>query len=99
MGVIPQACAEWCSKGRRIRGCQFSFACEGGRQGGPIDTAAWTRASRVASQVMTGDAVGDRRATNYHTAAVAPLWDRSIAKLMVIGRHIFFGGPAETTPQ
>ncbi len=72
-------------------GCQFSFACEGARQAGPVSAVAWARADKVAQQVMAGEAAGDIRATHYHTAAVSPLWDRSIAKLAQIGRHIFFG--------
>jgi spore germination cell wall hydrolase CwlJ-like protein len=72
-------------------GCQFSFACEGNRQGGPIQPAAWQRASDIAQRVMAGAASGDPRATHYHTAAVAPSWDRTIARLSQIGHHIFFG--------
>jgi hypothetical protein len=100
-GRYPASLCGVVFQGASRPGCQFSFACEGGRQGGPIDAAAWTRAGRIADSVMTGQAMGDPRATHYHTAAVAPAWDRTIAKLAQIGHHIFFGGsePQPTSMQ
>jgi hypothetical protein len=97
-GRYPKSLCGVVYQGSSRPGCQFSFACEGDRQGGPVQRAAWDRAAAVASKVIAGAAVGDLRATNYHTTAVAPLWDRSIAKLAQIGRHIFFGGRELSQP-
>jgi hypothetical protein len=96
-GRYPASLCGVVFQGASRPGCQFSFACEGGRQGGPIDSTAWARAGQVAGNVIAGQAAGDLRATHYHTAAVAPAWDRTIAKLAQIGHHIFFGGSEAPT--
>lgn len=87
-------------QGAQRPGCQFSFACEGAAQTGPIDSRAWSKASTIASRMLQDDArAGDvGGATHYHTAAVAPAWDRQLREITRIGRHIFFAAEGRSEP-
>ncbi len=76
---------------KRSTGCQFSFTCDGVadvvRSG-----AAWARAQRVASLVLTTRARKrvSRGATHYHAASVHPYWASSMVRVARIGSHIFY---------
>ena len=71
--------------------CQFSFACDG-RRLRVREAEAWTEASRIAEDVLAGKTwladIGD--ATHYHANYVRPRWARSLRKIDVIGKHIFY---------
>ncbi len=71
--------------------CQFSFACDG-RPLRVREAEAWTEASRIAEDVLAGKTwlagIGD--ATHYHADYVRPRWARSLRKIDVIGKHIFY---------
>ncbi|HUO53304.1 MAG TPA: cell wall hydrolase [Rhodoblastus sp.] len=71
--------------------CQFSFACEG-RSLRIREAEAWTQATRIAEDVLDGRTwnadVGG--ATHYHANYVRPRWARSLKKMDVIGKHIFY---------
>jgi spore germination cell wall hydrolase CwlJ-like protein len=72
-------------------GCQFSFACEGDRQAGPVQPVLWQQSQSVAQAVLAGQERGDLTATHYHADYVQPVWARQMQRLGQIGRHIFFG--------
>ena len=71
--------------------CQFSFTCEG-RALRVRDTESWAQAMRVADDVLGGKTwVADVGAsTHYHANYVSPRWARSLKKMDVIGKHIFY---------
>ena len=71
--------------------CQFSFTCEG-RALRVRDPEAWAQANRVADDVLGGKTwVADVGAsTHYHADYVRPRWARSLTKMDVIGKHIFY---------
>jgi spore germination cell wall hydrolase CwlJ-like protein len=80
----------------RSTGCQFTFTCDGSLNRKPVP-AFWDRARRVALSALDGavyQPVG--LATHYHTLAVHPAWDSSMADVTTIGAHEFFrwSGPA-----
>ena len=71
-------------------GCQFSFTCDGSLLKPRVDWA-WRNAQMVAVQALHGRveaAVGG--ATHYHTRWVAPYWAPTVAKIAVVGVHIFY---------
>ncbi|WP_293399515.1 cell wall hydrolase [Phenylobacterium sp.] len=75
--------------GKRV-GCQFSFACDGSMRRGR-ETAAWSRAQRVASKALSGSvmsAIGD--ATHFHTTNVAPNWGPRLVQTAEVGMHVFY---------
>lgn len=71
--------------------CQFSFACEG-KSLRITERESWALAVRVADEVMAGHTyISDvGRSTHYHANYVRPRWARSLTKMDVIGRHIFY---------
>jgi spore germination cell wall hydrolase CwlJ-like protein len=71
--------------------CQFSFTCEG-RALRVRDNESWAQAMRVADDVLGGKTwVADVGAsTHYHANYVSPRWARSLKKMDVIGKHIFY---------
>ncbi|MDI4642139.1 cell wall hydrolase [Rhodoblastus acidophilus] len=73
------------------RACQFSFACDGHALR-IREPDAWTEATQVAENVLAGKTwnadIGD--ATHYHANYVRPRWARSLKKMDVIGKHIFY---------
>lgn len=74
----------------RVTGCQFSFTCDGSLKQ-RIDPIAYTRAQRVAKNVVMGHGralVGS--ATYYHADYVAPAWASAYEQTARIGRHIFY---------
>jgi spore germination cell wall hydrolase CwlJ-like protein len=75
--------------GKRV-GCQFSFACDGSMRRGR-ETAAWTRAQKVASRALSGSvmaSIGD--ATHFHTTNVAPNWGPRLVRTAHVGMHVFY---------
>jgi spore germination cell wall hydrolase CwlJ-like protein len=86
----PSTICEVVFQGAPRPGCQFSFACEGDRQAGPVQMRLWQQSQSVAQAVMAGQARGDLAATHYHADYVQPAWARQMQRLGQIGRHIFF---------
>ncbi len=76
---------------QRRNACQFSFACDG-RSLRVDEPDAWRTAVRIADEVSTGATyVSDvGGATHYHANYARPRWARSLEKMDVIGRHIFY---------
>ncbi|MGY2297164.1 cell wall hydrolase [Pseudomonas yamanorum] len=57
----------------------------------PTETKAWTKAQRIASDVLSGK-VEDTTlgATYFHTHRVKPVWRHSFERTTRIGNHIFY---------
>ncbi|MEQ7873567.1 cell wall hydrolase [Sphingomonas sp. ASV193] len=73
--------------------CQFSFVCDGSLYRRPA-AAAWKAAQDVAEAALAGyveKSVG--LATHYHADYVAPRWAPMLAKVAVVGQHIFYRWP------
>ena len=74
----------------RRTGCQFSFTCDGS-MAARREPGAWERARGVAEAALGGQVyapVGS--ATHYHTTAVSPWWAPSLARIGLVGSHIFY---------
>lgn len=71
--------------------CQFSWACD--RQGDrPLEDIPWQRAQQVAYRAMFLDPFDPTNGALYfHANYVRPLWADEKARIMRIGRHIFYG--------
>lgn len=81
----------------RSTGCQFSFACDGSLRRVP-NPSAWATAKAAAISVLNGMSsfeVG--QATHYHTMAVFPAWAPQLAKIGIIGHHVFYRPPGTRT--
>jgi hypothetical protein len=78
----------------RRTGCQFSFTCDG-KADKPNNATQWERSKRLANRVLEGKvwlkSIGD--ATHYHATYVKPRWRRKMARIIKIGRHIFYKSP------
>jgi hypothetical protein len=75
---------------QRRTGCQFSFTCDGS-MAARREPGAWERARGVAEAALAGQVyapVGS--ATHYHTTAVSPWWAPSLARIGLVGSHIFY---------
>ena len=75
---------------RSVKGCQFSFVCDGST-GHPLEPRAWQVAQAIARAALAGNVyapVGS--ATHYHTTAILPWWASSLARVGVVGSHIFY---------
>ncbi|MGO9672797.1 MAG: cell wall hydrolase [Methylocella sp.] len=87
----PTICGVVYQNRQRRNACQFSFACDG-RALRVAEPEAWRTAVRIAEEVSTGATylsdVGG--ATHYHANYVRPRWAKSLEKMDVIGRHIFY---------
>ena len=73
--------------------CQFTFACDGSLNRAPA-AGAWKQAEATARAALGGYVeriVGG--ATHYHADYVAPRWAPLLAKVSVIGQHIFYRWP------
>ena len=82
-------------QGVNDRVCQFSFTCDGSLLDTPVPEV-WDKAEKVARGALAGkqaSAIGT--ATHYHADYVVPKWAYSLAKLKVIGTHIFYRMPGE----
>lgn len=75
---------------------QFSWTHQkvGKRNPAKVDPDAWARSKTIAQVVLEGRMPLDlsRGADHYHTTSVSPRWDRSMAKTVKLGRHVFFKG-------
>jgi spore germination cell wall hydrolase CwlJ-like protein len=92
-GFYPRdVCGVVYQNAHRYLACQFTFACEGRRSLVPTESEPWTRASRIAKDMMAGQLwlpeVG--HATHYHATYVRPWWARSMNRLQQIGIHVFY---------
>jgi hypothetical protein len=74
----------------RRTGCQFTFVCDGSRNG-RIEPTAWDRARTVAEHALGGfeytPLIG---ATHYHASWMTPYWSGSLTRMRQIGGHIFY---------
>jgi len=91
-GLYPSSiCGVVFQNRSHYKACQFSFACEG-RSLRVNDAEAWAQAQRIADDALEGRAwvaaVGT--STHYHANYVRPRWARTLKKMDVIGRHIFY---------
>lgn len=86
----PKTICQVVYEGAPRPGCQFSFACEGDRQAGPVRPIIWRQTEALARSVLTGEARGNPTATHYHADYVQPRWAGQMQRLGQIGRHIFF---------
>ncbi len=77
----------------RLNSCQFSFACDG-KKDAPKSAKQWSKAKKLASRALAGDAYVRvvSTATHYHADYVQPNWSGSMKRLIKIGRHIFYNG-------
>jgi spore germination cell wall hydrolase CwlJ-like protein len=74
-------------------GCQFTFTCDGSLVRMPFGLD-WARARRIAAEALAGYVYAPvGLATNYHTHQVLPDWAFRLAKINVIGNHIFYRMP------
>ena len=71
-------------------GCQFTFTCDGalGRTPNP---RSWQSAREIAAAALHGSVFAPvGHATHYHANYVVPYWAGSMAKVTVIGAHLFY---------
>jgi spore germination cell wall hydrolase CwlJ-like protein len=91
-GLYPSSiCGVVYQNRHHYKGCQFSFACEG-KSLRITERDAWMTALRIADEVLAGRTyISDvGRSTHYHANYVRPRWARSLKKMDVIGRHVFY---------
>lgn len=82
-------------QGVNDRVCQFSFTCDGSLLDPPVPEV-WDKAEAVARRALAGKQFAPiGTATHYHADYVVPKWAYSLAKLKVIGTHIFYRMPGE----
>lgn len=82
-------------QGVNDRVCQFSFTCDGALLRAPL-ADRWAESRSVAEEALTGKQLPDiGTATHYHADYVVPKWAFTLAKLDVIGRHIFYRFPGQ----
>ena len=80
-------------QGVNQRVCQFSFTCDGALLRKPLQRQ-WSESLQVAKEAIAGKQLPDvGTATHYHADYVVPKWAFTLAKLDVIGRHIFYRFP------
>lgn len=71
--------------------CQFSFACEG-KSLRVEEPGPWATAVRIADEVASGVRYNPRvgEAVSYHADYVRPYWANTMARVDVIGHHLFY---------
>ncbi len=77
-------------EGSNKRVCQFSFTCDGSLLRKPM-ARQWATSRAVAAASLSGarePSVGT--ATHYHADYVLPYWAHKLAKVQVVGTHIFY---------
>ncbi|WP_114521755.1 cell wall hydrolase [Altererythrobacter sp. ZODW24] len=77
-------------EGSNKRVCQFSFTCDGSLLRKPM-ARQWITSRAVAAASLSGTrepSVGT--ATHYHADYVLPYWAHKLAKVQVVGTHIFY---------
>lgn len=92
-GRYPASVCAVVFQGADRPGCQFSFACEGNRQGGGVNPASWARSQAVAQEVLAQSSRANSAPTgadHFHADYVQPKWAGQMQRLVQIGRHIFF---------
>jgi spore germination cell wall hydrolase CwlJ-like protein len=87
-GVVNQGAND------KVKGCQFSFACDG-----HADTirekAAYNRVAKIARLMMDGAPRSlTKGATHFHTTNVRPNWARRFPNTAKIGSHLFYRQPS-----
>ena len=90
---VPSVCGVVYEGSTRITGCQFSFTCDGSMWRRP-SILGWAEARAIAARALRGavfEPVGN--GTHYHTDYVVPYWATGLAKIAVVGRHIFYRWP------
>ena len=90
---VPSVCGVVYQGSTRLTGCQFSFTCDGSMWRRP-SLSGWAEARALAARALAGAVfapVGN--ATHYHADYVVPYWATSLAKITVVGRHIFYRWP------
>ena len=91
-GIFPtNVCAVVYQDRNRPFACQFSFACEG-KSLRIEEPSAWTAATRIAQEVVSGVNYNPKvaEALNYHANYVYPFWAPSLRRVDRIGAHIFY---------
>jgi spore germination cell wall hydrolase CwlJ-like protein len=91
--AFPKSVCGVVYEGATSGNCQFTFVCDGSLFRRPA-AEAWREAEEVARAALSGrveSSVGE--ATHYHADYVAPRWAPLLAKVAVIGRHIFYRWP------
>ncbi len=77
-------------QGVNLRVCQFSFTCDGSLLRKPM-ARQWVASRAVAAGALSGKTEGSvGTATHYHADYVLPYWAHKLAKVEVVGRHIFY---------
>ena len=101
-GRYPASVCAVVFQGAGRPGCQFSFACEGNRQGGPVNPASWARSQAVAQEVLASARnpnLAPSGADHFHADYVQPKWSGQMQRLAQIGRHIFFNSGQKSPAQ
>lgn len=101
-GRYPASVCAVVFQGADRPGCQFSFACEGNRQGTAINPASWARSQAVAQEVLAAARSPNAAPTgadHFHADYVQPKWAGQMQRLVQIGRHIFFNSGQKSAPQ
>jgi hypothetical protein len=91
-GIFPaNVCGVVYQDRNRPVACQFSFACEG-KSLRIEEPGAWTVATRIAQEVVSGANFNPKvaEALNYHANYVMPFWAPSLRRVDRIGAHIFY---------
>ena len=91
-GIFPaNVCAVVYQDRNRPYACQFSFACDGTSLR-VEEPAAWTTATRIAEDVVSGAVYNPKvaEALNYHAYYVYPFWAGELRRVDRIGGHIFY---------
>ena len=78
---------------RNSRTCQFTFTCDGAIGRHPVDMRKWSRAERIARDVLEGRSANllPNNSVNYHANYVRPSWGARLERVRQIGAHIFYG--------
>jgi spore germination cell wall hydrolase CwlJ-like protein len=91
-GFYPRSvCGAVYQNAHRRLACQFTFACDG-IPNTITEPQAWSRATRIARDVLDGKywLPEVNRATHYHAYWVRPKWVREMKRLYKFGVHTFY---------
>jgi spore germination cell wall hydrolase CwlJ-like protein len=91
-GYYPRSvCGAVYQNAHRRLACQFTFACDG-IPDTITEPHAWSRATRIAREVLDGKywLPEVNRATHYHAYWVRPYWVREMKRLYKFGVHTFY---------
>jgi spore germination cell wall hydrolase CwlJ-like protein len=91
-GFYPRSvCGAVYQNAHRRLACQFTFACDG-IPNTITEPHAWSRATRIARDVLDGKywLPEVNRATHYHAYWVRPSWVREMKRLYKFGVHTFY---------